>query len=108
MRIDNFQMPDGIGDVNRFNASTAQANHFPETALRNQINRSHTEARSQNGVGEPPRWMCPSTLTRTSLLASVAMAFPIRFPTAPARRFSLSSGGNLTPAATITTVQRFP
>src|SRR5213595_1846283 len=48
-----------------------------------------------NGVGEPPRWMCPSTLTRTSLLASVAMAFPIRFPTAPARRFSLSSGGNI-------------
>src|SRR5207245_11593274 len=35
---------------NRFNASTAQANHFPETALRNQINRSHTEARSQNAV----------------------------------------------------------
>jgi len=108
--IHRFQLSDGLGNVHGFDALIAQT-HLPNPAwaIRSPAATPKRVPRMRSkGVGEPPRWMCPSTLTRASLLAAMAMAFPVRLPTEPARRFSLKARGTLTPSATTTIVKRWP
>src|SRR5713101_5472281 len=48
--IHSLQPADGLGDVHGFDALIAQANHFAESALSDQVHRGHAESGCQDSV----------------------------------------------------------
>ena len=50
VRVDSSDLADGIGDVDRFDSGVAQANHFAEAALRDQVHSCDAEACAQNPI----------------------------------------------------------
>jgi len=95
VRVDHFHATNGMGDIHGLDPSTTQANHLAEVSVSDETYCRDPEPRSQNAVERcrGTAWMCPSTLTRTSFLARMAMALPATFPRSGATVFLLAPVG---------------